>query len=123
MPRNPTVYTKVIAGIPEIAPGSPIVGPQVPEGYQWVLTDIEAFQGGDTSEFVSVSFGVYTPVGTTDSYFQIGYLEKTATLLYPAWAQWEGRVAVPEGTYLGFQSYYVLGAPNVYVTGYELTLP
>ena len=88
-----------------------------------MVTDIEVLQGGSTSEFAAITFGFYTPTGTSDDYFAAIGLIAEVELLYSAHTQWEGRLAIPELTFLGAQNEDVLGAPNLAVTGYQLSLP
>jgi hypothetical protein len=110
-------------GVLELSPGGPAPGPQVPEGYTWVIRDMEGYQGGSTSQQINATLGIYTPVGTTDTFYPIAIVTGPDTLLQPAWGQWQGRIVIPELTYLGFQNNIALGAPNIYGSGYQLQLP
>jgi hypothetical protein len=117
--RNPLVYSEAFFVLYELAYGEDVEGPTVPEDETWVIREVDAFQGGSTSQTVFVDMGVFgLPGDIPIAYFAAATAPES--ILFPSYAQWTGRLVLTPGLTLYFRNENYLGAPNVYVCGYRL---
>lgn len=104
-----------------LEPG-PIAAFTVPEGFIYVVRDVEIALASGITNQINLAWGVALNEAETDVYAMV-HLYPGAVYDAPSWAQWKGRHVINPGQTCYVNDQSVGGLSSYTMMGYKLSLP
>lgn len=117
----PPVYTERFVFTNQTLQSGPVSLPVPPVGYQWIVTDINAYANENVAVNMLLQIGLYTE--DTPPVFSPLILLHDSELALPGRDQWTGRLVIYHTDSWAYNDVSIGTDCNLVICGYQLSTP